>query len=110
MEADIAWAAGFFDGEGTIYVSTLGGKGFQIQAGVSQNDPEALYKFKDIVGFGEVYHSKCSKWLCGTCSDVEALYELLFPYLCSQKRRQFEYCLNKFYNRPLVREIWRGKQ
>lgn len=56
-EANIAWAAGFFDGEGsTILGRQRPGKGKPfIRISISQKEREALDKFRNAMRVGKVY-------------------------------------------------------
>jgi hypothetical protein len=54
---EVAWAAGFFDGEGTTGTYRDGStttKRCRIQISASQNDREVLDRFAMIVGVGKV--------------------------------------------------------
>jgi hypothetical protein len=91
-EYEIAWAAGFFDGEGTTsYLKTKRDKYTYICMSVSQKDPTLLYKFQCIVGgYGKVYHNKrgISSWDCFRQEDVPKVLDKLWPYLSDIKRAQ----------------------
>lgn len=86
-----AWAAGFFDGEGTTSYSLIA-KSTRIQ--ISQKDPALLYRFQRAVGGGkvcgpyrngkgEVYQFRVSRR-----ADVLAVMAKLWPYLGDQKKDQ----------------------
>lgn len=51
-EAEWAWAAGFYEGEGTLIMHGQN-RGYQFQIG--QKDPEPLNRFQQIAGCGAIY-------------------------------------------------------
>lgn len=86
-----AWAAGFFDGEGTTGYCPKA-KSTRLQ--ISQKDPALLYRFARAVGVGkvcgpyrngkgEVYQFRVSRR-----SDVVSVMTKLWPYLGDQKKDQ----------------------
>src|SRR5256885_5089388 len=96
---ELAWAAGFFDGEGWANRVDRG-----VQARINQADPdgvpELLLKFQRIVGVGRIagpdlepgridlYH-----WVVSSRADVTRVADLIGPWLCEIKRAQFEHAL-----------------
>jgi len=104
---ELAWAAGFFDGEGYVG-STLrfnGTKRYRrIDVQITQIDAEVLERFRDAVGVGKVYgpyHSKRRinpmwKYGVGSVHDVMHVLDLLRPYLCSIKTKQAEEAVRTF--------------
>jgi len=58
-EKDLAYIAGFFDGEGTAtirMVKSSNGKRYpRVEARISQNDREVLDWIAELFGFGQVY-------------------------------------------------------
>jgi hypothetical protein len=100
-KTDLAWAAGFFDGEGCFHCSgphrKRGGlrKTLTIRAAITQVHPEVILKFQRIVELGNVYGpyirpagQPSYRWALASGSKVEVLLELLWPYLGSVKRIQ----------------------
>ncbi len=51
---EIAWCAGFFDGEGCI---SRPNNGKYIQLRIAQKNPDALYRFSKVFGGGNFYHN-----------------------------------------------------
>lgn len=106
-----AWAAGFFDGEGTVgsYVaSTPNGtrNGIKVGANVCQHTSEELSRFAEAVGMGLLYDRRGNNERKGWTSanfvlvingyeKVQQLACLLWPYLCTKKRQQFTEALKK---------------
>lgn len=103
--AELAWAAGFFDGEGTIYAQRR-----RLPSGkwsspvpsvtVTQVDPDVLYRFAGIVSaprvLGPYTYNK------GRQPNAQSHYRIhlvrdpavevirqLWPYLCEIKREQY---------------------
>lgn len=88
---EIAWAAGFFDGEATTSYSPTA-KATRIQ--ISQKDPELLYRFAAAVGFGVVrgpYRNGKGfvyQYRLSNRPDVQAVIHKLWPFLGTAKREQ----------------------
>lgn len=101
----MAWAAGFWDGEGSVYLSGALDRRTQYpQARLNQSStigiPEVLTRFREAVGFGAVGGPSLMEgkqplynWCGSSRSEIEATYRLLFPWLGGVKRRQFEVTL-----------------
>ncbi len=113
MNTELAWAAGFFDGEGCIDIWKSKGRKptwsdhrtFRVQVGQS-GDRDTLDRFVKAVGCGTVYgpysaggtkaHHKPRFVLI--YSSVEMAYAVmnqLWPYLCEPKKRQALMVLDK---------------
>jgi hypothetical protein len=88
----LAWAAGFFDGEGSTYADP------RPRLSVVQNDPEVLLKFAAAIGNigalggGDKVYGRAKKpiwhWRVTGWRDVQAVVAMLWPFLTSQKRKQ----------------------
>lgn len=91
---ELAWAAGFFDGEGY----TGPGTGTMRMA-VTQRKLEPLERFLNAVSLGKIYEVKRGGWVwiaTGQDNVVTALARL-WPYLCTPKKNQ-------------AREVIRGRK
>lgn len=98
-EVELAWAAGFFDGEGCICLHKQqplksGRIKLALRVSVSQLDPRPLEKFHRIVGFlGYIYRpaseakAKACQWNASTNQAYRVL-SLLWPYLNEPKKEQ----------------------
>ena len=95
--ADIAWAAGIFDGEGSTstYVPK-GSKRPRRQIAVSQGGPpdqvpDVLTRFMSIVGTGNVTgpYEGLYYWKTARQDAVDVVGATLWPHLGAVKRRQF---------------------
>ncbi len=88
----LAWAAGFFDGEGSTYLDP------RPRLQVVQNDDEVLLRFAAAIGglgklgggtkvYGRakkpIYTHRVTGW-----RDVQAVVAMLWPFLSTQKREQ----------------------
>jgi len=109
-ETEKAWAAGFFDGEGSttfqLRCQLPRGKG-QLKISVTQAGEfarELLIRFQSAVGnLGHICfvtdnrpnHQKCQRWYTGDRSDVCLIMQYLWPYLGPVKRRQFLAAMEK---------------
>jgi hypothetical protein len=105
LSTELAWAAGFFDGEGhTGYVRSRSaggsGGGGGVQMTVPQTETTTLVRFHAAVrGLGRVSersqhyrdHPNWSSrwdWRCWRKDDVHAVFDMLDPYLSRPKRAQ----------------------
>lgn len=86
-ELDLAWAAGFFDGEGCILIRKSSKNAHAIRITISQVNPSPIKKFKDLFG-GHISYQRPKnqkwssqwKWEQDSKSASETLKNLL-PYL-----------------------------
>jgi len=98
-QLDLAWAAGFFDGEGTT--TTLNAKRDKyvyLRCSIAQKNVELLNKFKEVVGVGSIYKSNTREvynWNCYKYEEVIQILNALWPYLGEQKKQQAITSLNK---------------
>jgi hypothetical protein len=90
---DIAWAAGFYEGEG----SCQGYKKRSLVAHVCQKDPESLYRLRDLFGgsVNEYANPGMSgkgtifKWVAG--GDKARLFlALIYPFLTARRKSQVD--------------------
>lgn len=105
---ELAWAAGFFDGEGWAAKRTRGVHSRINQAG-PDGIPAALLKFQRIVGVGRLKGPKVEEgkqdlywWEATSSPDVTRVADLIGPWLCPPKRVEFEWTLG----RSLAPAIW----
>lgn len=80
-KTDIAYAAGFFDGEGSVYITLQKDKYVRIEAAVSQKPLAVLYWFEKVFG-GKTYTPKgyAGQWKKNGAEAVEFL-SLIEPFL-----------------------------
>lgn len=101
-EFELAWAAGFFDGEGS---SGYYHQNQRISACVVQKDRRPLDRFLAAVGFGKIYMpganpNHCYRWQVTSTRGVKQLYDILKPFLSTPKIEQFESTLQQHRDRP----------
>lgn len=94
-KTDAAWAAGFFDGEGTtsLALSTCGTKRTKPRLTIGQKDPECLKRFQMLLGgavygpiktsTGNIYHLSIQN-----AKGVDTALTEMWPYLSGPKREQ----------------------
>lgn len=94
-----AWAAGFFDGEGSVSVCNSAGhrgtvRAKYIKAECNQIHPEVLERFLAAVGVGTVRgpYGARPRWhyVAHGIERVEVMYEAVWPWLGSVKKEQAE--------------------
>lgn len=109
-EAELAWAAGLFEGEGCIS-SIRAGRTWYLK--VAMTDREVLDRFHAIVGRGRIYihsahkskrgiergWSKAWVWQVGSRGDVLHVLGLLMPNLGSRRRARAEEALRGYVAR-----------
>jgi len=105
---ELAWAAGFFDGEGWANRS---GRGVQsrINQGGTDRMPTVLLKFRRIVGVGRLKGPQVKEgkqdlywWEATSRVEIALVADQIGPWLCAVKRAEFERTLG----RPLAPAIW----
>lgn len=118
---ELAWAAGFFDGEGTAVAYTReNAKGVRYRAftmAVSQagneTTPEVLSRFlRAVGGIGAIYQSSPYKhtvkwqrrwqWQSGNFETVQAVTAMLWPWLSGPKKEQLSNALRTYLGWPRV--------
>jgi hypothetical protein len=104
---ELAWAAGFFDGEGNtacaVHESRKQATYFRAYAQIAQVDRRALDRFKRVVRAGTICGpyknnnngSPYFTWRANKFSDVQRIYSELKPYLCVIKIKQFSQAIAK---------------
>jgi len=118
-EHELAWAAGFFDGDGwAALVRRRRRKRGQPHAQINQASedgvPEVLTRFRDAVGVGRVAGPKLEEgrqplywWVASSRDDVARTGALIGPWLSHDKRRQFYDTVGlRFNDAPLDSFAW----
>src|SRR6266508_3555112 len=100
---ELAWAAGFFDGEGTTWVhgefdktsKNHGKHPPAVSISISNTNTDMLERFKKAVGRGRVYgpynHKAIGprrpiyRYQCNTRMDTAETLDMLLPYLSGEK-------------------------
>ena len=107
---ELAWAAGFFDGEG--WANRQGrGVNSRINQASLDGTPEVLTKFQRIVGVGRIHGPVLAEgrqplyyWDATSRPDLLQVVERIGPWLCPVKRAQFERTLGE----PPPPQMWPG--
>lgn len=102
-EIELAWAAGFFDGEGCFKGARTNGLSDKKygRISISQKDSEVLYRFKSAVGeLGSVNGPYNNMWyyVATRKADIIVICELLRPYLSSIKVADMDNMLTNIKN------------
>ena len=103
----LAWAAGFFDGEGCIgcYYRTNGKtqKRYRLlHISVGQKDREVLDRFKAIFGFGRIVQTQKNNgpfyhFAVDSFEKSQAIVAMLFPFLGTIKQQQISQSLAEYH-------------
>jgi hypothetical protein len=90
---DLAWAAGFFDGEGYIVSPKRNHNGYSsnyIRIGINHVDPRPLQKFQQLLGGSlredkTVYGNRKVRWVWSiSCNGAKEVLVKLRPYLINK--------------------------
>lgn len=110
-ETEIAWAAGFFDGEGSVgaYCVDLQRQAnrSRLIACVVQKPRQPLDRFQRAMGglgrisFRAGAKSPCHVWKVTSVPDVQRAYDTLAKYLSEPKQAQFATAFARWNARPL---------
>lgn len=115
---ELAWAAGFFDGEGSTFARTERGRpGYRrlvVSVGQAGTDrrPHVLVRFRRAVALGRIGQrdSDGVYRLRASGSSAHALIALLWPHLGAIKRRQAAAALRHVSAPIEVRQPWRRRR
>lgn len=118
-EHELAWAAGFFDGDGWASLSRQKGRRTgQPQARINQSSldgvPQVLLRFRDAVGLGRIGGPKIEdgreplyRWVASSRGDVHRVGSQIGPWLSTAKRGQFRTAVGlRFAGAPLRSVAW----
>jgi hypothetical protein len=90
---EVAWAAGLFEGEGSIHANTIKGR-IYLLLNLSSNDRDVVERFARAIGCGRVYGPYLDKnatnprwsWHAKSKADSAHALSLLEPFLCVRRR------------------------
>jgi hypothetical protein len=86
---ELAWAAGFFDGEGwTSGATQQGGKTQVFYLGISQKDIRPLERFASALGLSQNIHRNRMNTIGLSGALALRAFRKLWPYLSDPKREQ----------------------
>lgn len=107
----IAWAAGLFEGEGSV-VLRIQNERAVIALSLGSTDLDVLERFKSVVGAGQIGRESRSsslgnkpfwRWRCAAQADVARLTDMLLPFMGERRRNAFERAWHRFANQPAAR-------
>ncbi len=102
---ELAWAAGFWDGEGSAWLTRAEGRvRWQPQARINQSSregvPEVLVRFHLAIRVGAIHGPELDpgreplyRWTASSRADIEGVYDLVGPWLGVVKRAQLRQVL-----------------
>jgi hypothetical protein len=100
MSEQLAWAAGFYCGEGSASPAQRNGRVCGIRVTIGQKDREVLDRFQQAVGVGRVNgpygpysgNNSCAMFFyqAGGRDATRVVRDLLWPWLSTEKREQFD--------------------
>lgn len=111
LDTEVAWAAGFLDGECCFHSREAKGKRhayyMTLTLSVTQKEPELLYRLQSVLGCGVVNgpytqegrYTHYSFRVTGY-DKVYAVAKLVWPYLGVHKKRQAKAAIAKFKQGP----------
>lgn len=119
----LAWAAGFFDGEGTVGIGRDRRKDpdrpFRtIRLMLAQVDARPLIQFQAIVGIGgrvaihtdaSSRHAPCHRLQIQTFEYVQAIVAMMWNFLSPQKRDQYKICAKEMAEYFQEDRVWKGR-
>src|SRR5689334_22543771 len=107
-EAEIAWAAGLFEGEGS---ATLATRGYHPMLSLSMTDRDVVERFAEVVGIGSVTLKKRGKrhwkdqwmWQAGGIAALNHVIGLFLPWVGERRRTQLLAVLDGYEAAPIRR-------
>ncbi len=106
---EIAWAAGLFEGEGSITLTSYGDSGRkQVRFSLSSTDKDVVERFRAIMDCGGIsgplwlrLSTKPQwRWSASARADVERLADLLGPWLGERRYEALEHALIRLEGQP----------
>src|SRR6267142_1577633 len=112
----IAWAAGLFEGEGSIVIRPYSRKqvkffrcnGWTRMLRVAMTDEDVVKKFRDVVGVGKIHPVARKKphykdqyvWVCSDWPNIKRILNLFLPFLCARRTAKAFEMLSKPARKP----------
>lgn len=92
---NVAWASGFFDGEGhVVRYATANKKQYPMFGiGLDQNDPELLVRFTEVFGCGNVRARpgrKCHTLRYTNFEQAQAIAATIWPWLSAKRKQEIK--------------------
>lgn len=112
---DLAWAAGIYEGEGSLYVCRR-----TMLMSVKMTDLDVLQRLRDVMGFGVVYgpytllnfpqRKPTYAWQVGNFEGMQAACAFFWPWLGMRRRAKIVEVLTTIATRPRRRYGVRAEQ
>jgi hypothetical protein len=97
---DLAWAAGFFDGEGCTYLQRYSGQNRTcVVLKIVQKDHQVLDKWSSIFKVGTCYFNENRQmysWQSNTFHQSQFVICLIWPWLGEKKREQYSGVMKQY--------------
>ncbi len=112
---ELAWAAGFFDGEGHIGARKGETAAWRIIVQLNQTDRAVLDRFRAAVGVGLIWgprsrnnprHKDIYFYRAGGFEQSQAVIAMLWPFLSAPKRQQAALALRQMIDWHADRDAW----
>lgn len=94
-KTEIAWAAGLFEGEGSLYLNKQkGGKYTYPRMSLRMNDTDVVDRFAEVVGVGivkdyppyQANRKSTRNWTLNTVEEIKTVVAMFWPYLGERRR------------------------
>lgn len=102
---EIAWAAGYFDGEGHVSAAVTPKRRGLVVVVANSHYP-GLYRFqRAVLGLGAIYPARGTnvptwQWRVSSLENVQAVMAMLWPFLGEEKRMKFAETMARYLGRP----------
>ena len=107
LREELAWAAGFYDGEGGLYFKQNQTKVRGLLLVIGQTDIRPLHRFQEAVGgLGKIYerskpksvkHKQAWVYCVGHFEVVQAVVAMMWPFMSAPKREQAVKALARYH-------------
>ena len=108
-EVEHAWAAGLFEGEGSVTTQPSGTRGrLRVRFSLATTDEDVILRFQRVLGCGTVRGPFMKKgalkpqwsYYAGRAEHVQHIAAILRPYLGSRRSAKLEECLAAYAAQP----------
>jgi hypothetical protein len=107
----VAWAAGLFEGEGSIFINCRSDRvgAVKITMSLRMSDKDTVEQFASFIGTGVckgpikatgIGDKPMFEWRTYRWADISVIYALFKPWLSERRKQKFEECIN--YAKPKV--------
>lgn len=107
---EIAWAAGLFEGEGSMSVRSNHG----VNLYLGMTDEDTVRRFHSVMGAGQVYTKRRARahykilyaWHCDRSADVTRILNLFFPWFGERRRERAAEMFERLAKNPGPKAEW----